>query len=57
MIEWLNEDVPRHLEPAAQIIPERDAELIAGLGETQQRIAAIAPTSLRVPALTLRRVT
>ena len=42
MVERLNEDVPRHLEPAAQIVPDRDAKLIAGLGETQKRIAAIA---------------
>jgi hypothetical protein len=42
MIEWLNEDVSRHPEPAAQIVPERDAELVAGLGEIQKRVAAIA---------------
>jgi hypothetical protein len=42
VIERPNEDVADHLEPAAQVVPERDAELVAGLGKTQQRITAIA---------------
>ena len=46
MVERLNEGVARHLEPAAQIVPHRNAELVAGLGETQKRIAAVA-TNLR----------
>ncbi len=41
-VERLNHDVPRHLEPAAQIVPDRNAELIASLGETWKRIAAVA---------------
>jgi hypothetical protein len=43
MVERLDHDVPRHLEPAAQIIPERDAKLVAGLGQSQKRIAAELP--------------
>ena len=42
VIERLNQDVPRHLEPAAQIVPERDAKLVAGLGQAKKRITAIA---------------
>src|SRR3954469_13733483 len=32
---------PRHLESAAQIVPDRDAEFIASLGEAQKSIAAV----------------
>src|SRR5919112_423878 len=32
--------LPRHVEPAAQVIPERDGVLGAGLGETEKGIAA-----------------
>ena len=42
MIERSKDDVSRHPEPAAQIIPDRDAEFVAGLGEAQERVAAIA---------------
>src|SRR5208282_683925 len=42
MVERLNKPVPGHLQPAAKIIPHRDAQLVAGLGETQKRIATIA---------------
>ena len=55
MVEWLNEDVSRYPEPAAQIFLERDAQLVAGLGETQKRIAAIATEIAVCSALTLRR--
>src|SRR3984957_8268156 len=41
-VKWLNQPVPGHLQPAAQIIPHRYAELVASLGEAQKRIAAIA---------------
>ncbi len=42
MIERLNEDVPGDLEPAAQIVPERNAKFVTGLGEAKKRITAIA---------------
>jgi hypothetical protein len=42
MVERLNDPVSRHLEPAAQIIPDREAELVAGLGKPQKRIPTIA---------------
>src|SRR5271168_4176573 len=41
-VKGLNKPVPGHLQPAAQIIPHRYAELVAGFGEAQKRIAAIA---------------
>ena len=41
MVKRLNNNVPGRPEPAAQIILDRDAELVAGLGETQKRIPAI----------------
>jgi hypothetical protein len=41
-IERLDQDVPRHLEPVAQEVPQRDAELVAGLGQPQERISAVA---------------
>src|ERR1700722_8186112 len=34
--------MPRHLEPATQIVPQREAELVAGFGQSKKRIAAIA---------------
>ena len=43
MVERLNDCVPRHIEPAAQIILERDAEFVAGLDETEEGIAAVPP--------------
>src|SRR3954463_13868065 len=42
VVEWFDECVPRHLEPAAQIVPDRDAEFVAGLGKAQEGIAAVA---------------
>ena len=43
LVERLNERVPGYLEPAAQIVPDRDAELVAGLDETEESIAAVPP--------------
>ena len=40
-VEWLNDDVPRHLEPAAQMVPDRNAQFVASLGKTQKSIAEI----------------
>src|ERR1700679_2543588 len=37
-----NDGLSPHAEPAAQIVPERDAVLGAGLGKSQEGIAAIA---------------
>src|SRR3954452_6253936 len=37
-----NERLACHVEPAAQVIPERDALLGTGLGQTEKSIAAIA---------------
>src|SRR6202789_1366872 len=45
MVECFDRDIPRHLEPAAEIIPDRDEELIAGLGQTEECIAAV-PTNV-----------
>src|SRR4051794_41604526 len=42
LVERLDECVAHHLEPAAQIIPDRDAEFVAGLGEAQESITAVA---------------
>ena len=41
MVERCNDRVPRDLEPATQIIPDRDAELVACLDETEESIATI----------------
>jgi hypothetical protein len=42
VVERLDECVPRHLEPAAQIVPDRDAEFVAGLDQAQKGVAAVA---------------
>src|SRR3954462_2341871 len=42
VVERLDECVPCHLEPAAQIVPDRDAEFVAGLGEAEKGVAAVA---------------
>ena len=34
--------MPHHLEPAAQIIPDRDPEFVAGFGQAEECVAAIA---------------
>ena len=44
-------------EPAAQIIPDRDAQFVTRLRETEKKASRQSRLSLRVPALTLRRVT
>ncbi len=41
MAERLDDRMPRHLESASQIIPDRDSEFGAGFGETQKCIPAI----------------
>ncbi len=41
-IERLDDNVSGPREPAAQISPDRDAELVAGLGQARNRIAAVA---------------
>ena len=50
MAERLDDGMPRDLQSAAQIIPDRDAEFGACFGEAEERIAAIKdldPLSLR----------
>src|SRR5882757_4293384 len=42
MVERLNQGVPSNLESAAQIVPHGDAKLVAGLGQPQESITAIA---------------
>ena len=42
MVERFDKCVARDLEPAAQILPDRDAEFVAGLGETEKSVAAVA---------------
>jgi hypothetical protein len=61
VFEPFDDGVPRDLEPAAQIIPDRDAKLVAGLGEAQKSIAAIAAdiascSGADLPAYDLTRV-
>lgn len=41
MVERLNDRGAGHFEPAAQIIPERDAQFVTGLGEAEERVTAI----------------
>jgi hypothetical protein len=41
MVKRFNDRMPRHPEPAAQIIPDLDTELVAGLDETEEGIATI----------------
>ena len=51
MVERFNDRVPHDFEPAAQIIPERDAQFVTRLGETEESIttipADVAPRSRR----------
>src|SRR3954470_14273949 len=42
MVERFDECVAHHLESAAQIIPDREAEFVAGLGEAQKSVTAVA---------------
>jgi hypothetical protein len=37
----LKDPMPGHLEPVPEIIPDRDAELVTGLGEAQESVATI----------------
>jgi hypothetical protein len=53
MIERLKEPVPRHLEPAAQIVPDSDAKLFAGLDETKKCITAVATDIAACPGADL----
>ena len=41
MVEWFNDRCPHHFKPAAQIIPDRDAKFVTGLGEAEERVATI----------------
>jgi hypothetical protein len=41
MVERFNDRCPHYFEPAAQIIPDRDAQFVTGLGEAEERIAAV----------------
>src|SRR3984957_21219912 len=41
MVERIDDRVPGDFEPAAQIIPDRDAELVTRLGETEKSVTAI----------------
>src|SRR5271166_2209700 len=41
MLQRLDDGVPSDFEPAPQIIPDREADFVTGLGETKERIAAI----------------
>ena len=41
MVERFNDRGPHHLEPAAQIIPDRDAQFVTRLGEAQEPIMGL----------------
>jgi len=42
MVEWFDDRMPGDLEPAAQIISDRDAQFVTGFREAEESIAAIA---------------
>src|SRR5665213_3340514 len=42
MVERFDDRVPGDFEPAAQIIPDRDAQFVTRLEETEESIAAVA---------------
>jgi hypothetical protein len=42
MVERFDQGMPYDPESAARIIPNRDAEFVAGLGQAQKSIAAVA---------------
>src|SRR5450631_4276946 len=42
MVECFRYDVACHLEAATQIIPDRDAKFVAGLGQAEECIAAVS---------------
>src|ERR1700729_1283428 len=41
MVEWFNYRASDDFESAAQVIPERDAEIVTRFGETEKSIATI----------------
>ena len=41
MVQRFDDRVPGDFKPAAQIIPDRDAELVTGLEETEESVAAV----------------
>ena len=45
MVERCNDRVPHDIEPAAQIIPDRDAQFVTRLGETEESVAAVPSDS------------
>ena len=45
VVEWFDDRMPGNLEPATQIIPDRDAQFVTGFRETEESIAAI-PTDI-----------
>jgi hypothetical protein len=53
MVERLDDPVSGHLERAGQIVPDCDAELVAGLGEAQESVATIAADSAACPGADL----
>ena len=53
MVERLEECMPGDPESAAQIIPDRDAKLVAGLGQAEESIAAIATDVAACPGADL----
>src|SRR5690349_10593614 len=50
MVERFDECVSRDLESAAQVVPDRDAEFVAGLGKAQKSIPAVAADIAACPA-------
>ena len=53
MVERFNDRVPRLLEPAAQIVPDRDAEFVAGPDETEEGVATIPADAASRPGADL----
>src|ERR1700738_3373727 len=41
VVERFDDRVPHHLEPAAQIIPDGDAEFVTCFGETEESVTAV----------------
>ncbi len=41
--QWWDEGCAGHLEAAAEVVPEADVELIAGLHQSEKAVAAVAP--------------
>src|SRR5882757_1624761 len=53
MVERLDDDVSGHSEPASEVIPNRDAEFVTGLPETEECVAAIAADLAACPGTDL----